>query len=342
MKSGGDLATLKIESIIADGDLDGLVAASILCKVWPDANVHFSHPAELRGGFLDDSINERTAICDLPFHPRCGLFIDHHQTNRPSAEEEKAVKGKGCVVVWRDAPSAARVAFDLFREQFDLSSIEPMMEMVDKLDSGGISRDEFLSNDPIVWLSRTISSKDQEYSKMVAEALAGGASVDDVVKRPEVVQRIDEERRSMDEVKRMLESHGEIKDRLAIVRLEDTGYRTNGYLVTAHYGDDCDACLIVHGSSHGNYGSEGSWPLSASFYTNSFLHSNGGVFDLTRMATRFDVDGGGHYNACGCRIMPLGTLGDVEHRATVAEDIGENIRLWLQQWSAAQASSLNK
>ena len=56
------------------------------------------------------------------------------------------------------------------------------------------------------------------------------------------------------------------------------------------------------------------------------------VFDLTQLATRFDPDGGGHANACGCRIQSLENGQRVE-RNVVHEDIDKNIREWLKMWA---------
>ena len=58
---------LVIEKIIADGDLDGLIAASILKTYFINAKTTFSHPAEIRSGNLDEIIDINTAICDLHF-----------------------------------------------------------------------------------------------------------------------------------------------------------------------------------------------------------------------------------------------------------------------------------
>ena len=76
---------------------------------------------------------------------------------------------------------------------------------------------------------------------------------------------------------------------------------------------------------------DGDYPLSASFYTNSFLHPDGGVFDLTALAKRFDPDGGGHRDACGCRIIPIldGSLGN---DAVLEDDVEMNIREWIKIW----------
>ena len=88
--------------------------------------------------------------------------------------------------------------------------------------------------------------------------------------------------------------------------------------------------MIIHGFEDAE--ADGKWPLSASFYSNSFLHEDGGVFDLTKMATAFDVDGGGHANACGCRIQPLSDDVEVEKRNVTSEDVERNIGAWMAKW----------
>ena len=73
--SGGvgvvDVDTIRINQIVADGDLDGLLSAAILRRFWCAAEVQFSHPAEIRRGDLEEIINGNTAVVYLPFHPHC-------------------------------------------------------------------------------------------------------------------------------------------------------------------------------------------------------------------------------------------------------------------------------
>ena len=76
-----DLSEMQIERIVADGDLDGLLSAAILLRVWNGIPVRFSHPAELRRGDVDEWMTRETAVLDLPFLPECGLQIDLHLTN---------------------------------------------------------------------------------------------------------------------------------------------------------------------------------------------------------------------------------------------------------------------
>ncbi len=318
--------------IIADGDLDGLIAAAIIKSHSPHAEVHFVHAAEIRSGMLDEIIDNNTAICDLPFHPNCGMYLDHHLTNKPAEHEISDFIESGGIFLWEDKPSAARVAFDLYRDSCDLGHLEEMMPMVDALDSGQITKDQYLSDDPIQWLSRTISLEDKEYTHQVLTWICQGYSVDKILLNESVKEKINERKNKMELMKNLLTTNARLEDRLAIVRLDDTGLRTNGYLVTAFFGDDCDACCIVHGYLDGVIGDHSKSPLSASFYTNSFLHGSNGLFDLTKLAKLYDDTGGGHANACGCRIQPLSAQQVIEERSINSQDVDMNLSGWVKLW----------
>jgi hypothetical protein len=327
------LAKLDIRRIVTDGDMDGLMAAAVLRHGWPEAEVIFSHPAEIRSGYLDSLIDEHTAICDLPFHPACGLYIDHHATNKPTEEQSGVFEARGGHVHWMEADSAARVAFELFRPIFDLGALAPLMDMVDRLDSGRISHEEFLSDHPVIWLSRTVSASYPEYTHGLLEKLVAGEELSSIMADPSVKARIAVKRLEQENVRALLEVNSKVYDRLAVARIDGTGFRTNGYLVTAHFGEECDACMIIHGNVDGKIGESDGWPLSASFYTNSFLHSEGGIFDLTQLATLLDSSGGGHQNACGCRLVALDDEGHQEEREVEAADVQRNIDAWMDVWA---------
>ena len=206
-----------------------------------------------------------------------------------------------------------------------------LLEWVDKLDGGGISREEYLSDQPEVWLGRVIDVGEGT-ALTVLEYLQEGFSVEEILTSSEISGRVEAQRKRRILLSGAIQENMRIEDRLAIVRLEGIGMRSNGYHVTAMAGERCDACIVIHGDVGASFGEKDRYPVSASFYTNSFLHDNGGIFDLTTLATRFDPDGGGHANACGCRIKPLKGL-EVEDRIVSLEDVELNISAWLEMWS---------
>ena len=81
--------------IVADSDMDGLFGAAVLRAFRPEATVTFSHAAALRGGLVDASIDRDTVLVDLPFHPACGWYVDHHLTNRPDRAQAASFEADG-------------------------------------------------------------------------------------------------------------------------------------------------------------------------------------------------------------------------------------------------------
>ncbi len=318
-----DVDGLEITRILTDSDLDGVLSGAILLRRWPEAEVVFGHPGALKNGLYDDFINGETAICDLPYHSNCGLSIDHHLSNKPDSE--------GGVRVWESAPSAARVAANLLGHIIDLEDLSEALKWTDRLDGGRVTREEYLSEEPMVWIGRSIGVG-EEVARTAMHLFSSGLTPYEISETNVIKDAIAQRKRENEILKLEIQERLEIVDRLAIVRMHGLGMRSNGYAVTAFAGDACDACLITHGDLGVSFGEEDGYPVSASFYTNSFLHKDGGIFNLTTLACRFDPDGGGHKDACGCRIKALEGSSVVDRDVTV-EDIESNIEKWIDLWS---------
>ncbi len=313
-----------IKRVIADSDLDGLMAAAVLKACNPEIEVHFGHPALIRAGSLDHLIDRSTAICDLPFHPECGLYLDHHLTNRPSEIEQIEFEESGGICHWRDTPSAARAAYDLMKDELDLSHLEEVMPLVDDLDSGGISLQDFMEDGPVMKLSRSLSLSNPKHLQKVLEQFATGMSLESIIEsHSELLEKLGEERIKQIEI---VKEKTQIIDGMAICDLSETGLRINGYLVTALAGPSAIACCIIHGYLDGSIEDPNRQALGASFYANSFREIKN-PYDLSLLATLLDDTGGGHANACGCRIQPS-SGGKLQPK-----DKQYNIDQWLNLWS---------
>ena len=315
-----------ITRVVADSDLDGLMAAAVLKAAKPSIEVHFAHPALIRAGSIDHLIDRNTAICDLPFHENCGLYLDHHQTNRPTKQQQILFEQNGGICHWRDTPSAARAAFDLMKDELDLSHLEEIMPLVDDLDSGGISLSEFMEDGPVIRLSRSLSLKDKNHMQVVLNQFAEGESLDSIISsHQERLLKLETEREAQTELVR---KNTTIVDKLAICDLSETGSRSNGYLVTALAGSDAIACCVIHGFIDGTINNPNRQALGASFYANSFLNEEN-PYDLSKLATLLDATGGGHANACGCRVQPA----EKSREMLVETDKDYNLQKWLELWS---------
>ena len=278
--------------IVADSDMDGLFGAAVLKAFRPEAAVTFTHAAALRAGLVDEVIGRDTVLVDLPFHPACGWFVDHHLTNRPNDDEAQMFKADGGTQHWEATPSAARLAYELLAEITDMDHLAPMMPVVDALDSGGISKEDFLADGPLLQLARTCTSRDPDYMLHLVNLLANGASFEVLLADPVVHARCQQVAAERAAAQRHVEENTTVHDRLAVCRMDETSLRSNGYLVTAWVGEAADACCIVHGYADGHLETPDRPPLGASFYANSFLPGGQGRYDLSRMATSLDPTGG--------------------------------------------------
>ena len=304
--------------IVADSDFDGLIGAAILKTYKSTAKVRFSHAALVRNGNMDQEIDASTVIVDLPFHQNCGWYLDHHQTNKPTEQESLEFEQRGGVTDWQATPSAARLVYDLISTHCDLANFVDVMPFVDALDSGGITIEQFREDGELMRFSRTLKVTESDYMNNIVNQLSQGKTISEILQLPEVKSRLSVQQQQRSAIEKIVESNTVIIDRLAICHLQDTGHFSNGYLVTAWAGDKADACCIIHGYSDGNINDANRPPLSASFYANSFIEGGQDRYDLSRLATKFDRSGGGHMNACGCRIQPPG--------------LDDNLANWLEMW----------
>ena len=323
----------EVGRIVADADLDGLCAAAILQRVLPGAEVIFAHPALIRSGHLDEVIDRGTAIVDLPFHPACGWYVDHHLTNRPNDVEAATFEAAGGRLDWAAEPSAARVAHNLVAPVNDLEHLADLMPFVDAIDSGGIDRDVFLADGPLVRLARCLGTGHADFMHHVLNLLVSGTTAADLVGDSQVAERLAAAAEDRNAAIEAVQARTTVVDRLAICRMDGLPQRASGYLVTAHVGEDADACCVIHGHVDGAVERDDRPPLSASFYANSFFEGRRRV-DLSRLATSLDETGGGHANACGCRVQAINDAGMAVDRPVEAEDVERNLAHWLALWAS--------
>ena len=141
-------------------------------------------------------------------------------------------------------------------------------------------------------------------------------------------ERLDQIRDERKRIAGIVKRNTVIFDGLAICDLSESGIRSNGYLITALAGDEALACCVIHGYLDGSIEDPDRPALGASFYANSF-RAEQNRFDLSKLATLLDPTGGGHANACGCRIQSQNN----SNRKLTEIDKQYNLQKWLDLWS---------
>ena len=130
-----------MKKIIVHDDLDGVVSAVLLVKKVAKVNkIIFS------SGNKKTKVDKNTIIADLPLDPRCGLWFDHHISNKTNKKFKGSFKLK---------KSCARVIYDYYKGKFP-PFYKKLVEQLDKADSGDFSLEDIKNEDILFQLNYTL------------------------------------------------------------------------------------------------------------------------------------------------------------------------------------------
>jgi hypothetical protein len=141
--------------LITRADWDGLVCAVLLSTVEHIELIQFAYPKDIQDGKV--AVPENSIIANLPYHPNCALWFDHH-----SSEEElgapmaafAGIKGKFGL-----APSAARLVYEYYGGDEKLGRYKTLIDATDKVDSAQLTMDDVLNPSGYILLAYTIDPR---------------------------------------------------------------------------------------------------------------------------------------------------------------------------------------
>lgn len=168
--------------IVTRPDFDGVVCAVLLHEAQSiDDPILWAQPNDMQRG--DVKIQAGDIIANLPYHPKCTLWFDHHYSNRIDAPFNGS---------FQILPSAARVVFNYYDDQIGTKYGE-LVDAADKIDAADLSLEEIQhpENHHYILLSMTIFSRiDSEkpyWNHLVS--LLRQHPIDRVLSDPEVEKR---------------------------------------------------------------------------------------------------------------------------------------------------------
>lgn len=168
--------------IVTRADFDGVVCAVLLFDAEEiDEPVKWVEPNDMQKGKVE--VKKGDIVANLPYHPNCSLWFDHHYTN------QQITDFKGAFDI---APSAAGVVFDYYRGVFDRDYTE-LVRQTDKIDAADLSQEEVRHPEsyPYILLSMTLSShqkSDEPYWNRLIDLLRG-EDIEATMADPEVKKR---------------------------------------------------------------------------------------------------------------------------------------------------------
>jgi hypothetical protein len=209
--------------LVTRADFDGLVCGALITKFENIDDYLFVEPKFMQDGLVE--IRNGDVIANLPYHPDCTLWFDHHITNTTPDFPTPIILGKGG---FRLAPSAARVVYEYYTElastragqgqiarfesatprnsrqrsrpfptteeilQFlNTERIKFLLHEADRIDAGKLEREDVLNPQGYVLVSMTTDGRraeDEPYWLRVIELLRD-ASLAEMMQDPEVASR---------------------------------------------------------------------------------------------------------------------------------------------------------
>ncbi len=128
--------------LLTRSDFDGICCAVLLKELGLMEEMVYAHPKDLQDGKVP--VTENDILANVPFVPGCGLWFDHHSSERERNDIEGRYEGSS-----KAAPSAARVISDYYGPE-KFTKFEELLKYVDKVDSAQLTEDEILN--PTGWI----------------------------------------------------------------------------------------------------------------------------------------------------------------------------------------------
>ena len=192
--------------LVTRGDLDGLTSVIIITMKEPIDEIRLIHPQEITDKAIE--ITPDDILANVPYHPNCGMWFDHHLLTDSNEKPPETFKGR-----YGLAPSAARLVYDYYRERDPndeaLKRLETLVDETDRLDAAQLTPDDVEHPRDYILLGYTIDSRTglgdfNTYFLHLIDWLKT-MSIEEVLEQPEVRERIERLRREQTEFKSLLQ-----------------------------------------------------------------------------------------------------------------------------------------
>lgn len=221
--------------LVTRGDLDGLTCAVLICLNETIDGILLIHPQDITEDRVE--IREGDIIANLPYHPNCSMWFDHHlHTATPTARPE-SFEGK-----FGQAPSAARLVYEYYDGPTKMPRLATLVQETDRLDSADLTPQDVTSPQGYIKLGFTIDGRTglgafETYFHTLVGLLMRKTPIEEVLANPEVEARcrqLDEQNAAFREA---LETHSRVDANVVITdfRPLDNVPVGNRFLIYALY-----------------------------------------------------------------------------------------------------------
>ena len=231
--------------LVTRADFDGLVCGALVTKFEPIDDYLYVEPKFMQDGLVE--IRAGDIITNLPYHPNCTLWFDHHITNTTPNFPQPIVLGKGG---FRLAPSAARVVCEYYselgvrREATGNSKIGPeailsylnserikyLLHEADRIDAGKLEKEDVLDPQGYVLISMTTDGRnagDEPYWLKIINLLRE-KTLEETLADADVKRRCQQIRDEQERLRKLLLERAELRGNVIYVDLRGVKHIPDG------------------------------------------------------------------------------------------------------------------
>ena len=173
--------------LVTRGDLDGLTCATLISLNAEVDAVTLIHPQDITENRFD--VGPDDILANLPYHPACALWFDHHMHTATPAAPPPDFEG-----AFGPAPSAARLVYDYYGGEAAMPAYAELVRETDRLDSAELTPQDVI--DPRRWIQlgftidgRTGLGAFEGYFLLLLDMLVRQRPVEEILAHPEVARR---------------------------------------------------------------------------------------------------------------------------------------------------------
>jgi len=200
--------------IVTRGDMDGLTGSVIVSLHENIDDIELIHPQQVTDGRAE--IREDDVLINLPYHPNCGMWFDHHQHTATYPKPPGDFKG-----LYRLAPSAAGLVYEYYGGAAAMPEFEELVKETDRLDSANLRPGDVITPRDYIQLGFTIDGRTgiggfTDYFLTLFDLLRKAPPIDEVLAHPAVAQRCRLMSRQQQAFRKTLENHSRLEGNVIV------------------------------------------------------------------------------------------------------------------------------
>ncbi|MEW6587434.1 MAG: exopolyphosphatase [Nitrospirota bacterium] len=276
--------------LVTRGDLDGVTAAVLLTTMEKIYSIELVHPQDITDKKFE--ITGDDVLANLPYHPNCAMWFDHHELSKSNEEPPKNFRGSYVI-----APSVSRVIYEYYSSD-KLKKYEHLVAETDRLDSARLTIDDVIDPKGLILIGFTVDSRSgigrfNRYFISLVNWIKT-MPVESVLLQPEVVERVTLLRENNSSFLEILREHSRQDGNVVITDLRSLNKTPIG-----------NRFLVYTLFPQANISLRIQWGPEKKFVAVTLGHN---IFNRTSRADCGkmcgDFGGGGHFGAAACTLKP--------------------------------------